>query len=113
VIVTAGEICGTADIIPTTTGRVVSTNDTTTVGVELDTNPIRDWWFSLDRVQVVDREPVEWPNGWSLRAVSGLSPIPVVDHPHGGTLSLDRELIDKIVVDGPYVLENWDELVGE
>ena len=68
-------------------------------------------WFSADQLEVVDREPVAWPEGWQThnRRV-GLAFVKIAETREAFILS--RSAIEKIVEDGPLVLESWDELVG-
>lgn len=57
---------------------------------------------------VVDREPKEWPRGWE-RHSKRLAFVKVVNE----ALIMSREMIDKIVTDGPQILRDWPELMGD
>jgi hypothetical protein len=116
VIVSAGEIPGSRDalVIPTTTGSVDAVRGAN-VAVVVDAGPYngpdRHWWFPFGRLTVVDREPVEWPDGWNKRPSRRVGAVTVPDGDYQPALS--REAFDRIRgPEGDYVAEHWDELVG-
>ena len=68
-----------------------------------------EWRISPSALTVVDRERVEWPEGWEK--ASSVAGAVTWKGTEIGVL-LDRKRMERIVADGPYLLEHWDELMG-
>jgi hypothetical protein len=66
------------------------------------------WYRHTDDFTVVDREPVEWPKGWE-KATSVAGAVTWKGTESG--VLLDRKRMERIVADGPYLLEHWDDLL--
>ena len=72
-------------------------------------------WLDDSLIHVLDREPVEWPEGWGAAKFDNAWRVwpPWADdaEPYG---YLTRELFDRIRgPEGDYMHEHWDELIGE
>jgi len=68
--------------------------------------------YPLDHLTVVDRDPVEWPEGW--RAADGWRdmPVPVARFEGRYVSLLTKADVERILATGPDMLARWDELVG-
>lgn len=66
------------------------------------------WTTQATNVQVVDREPVEWPEGWGKHSncEAGL-------YLEDNGWYFNRSELELILATGPDMLARWDELVGE
>jgi hypothetical protein len=66
------------------------------------------WQYdTLDELTVVDREPVEWPEGWT-RSKS----VPDSHALFLGGHVISKPILERILATGPDMLARWDELVG-
>lgn len=63
----------------------------------------------IDGIEVRDREPVEWSEGW--RTHDSPHERAVLSVPGGYAHILSKIEIEKILADGPYIIEHWDELI--
>lgn len=125
VLVSAGPIPNTdsLDIFPSTTGTVRGVDHDLPQEpfmVELDAEWLSDdrWRFPADRLEVLDRKPAEWPEGWGVDEDGDVwyystntgvgSQWVAVDRP----LSEQRATLEKLLQDIPQVLEQWDQLTG-
>ena len=95
-----------------------ATSPTLTTGfdpwtVEVDGSD-EEWRVSPEALTVVDREPVEWPEGWGKAALADSHwQVSVCESGHAGHVAyFSYEHLVKILEDGPRVLEEWDELVS-
>jgi hypothetical protein len=67
--------------------------------------------YPIELLTVVDRDPVEWPEGWRLGGAH-------IDRLAGwyddddATLWFSRRELERILATGPDMLARWDELVG-
>jgi hypothetical protein len=59
--------------------------------------------FYVERLTVVDREPVEWPQGWAWG-----SPTTAIY----ASRAYSRFELQDILATGPAMLRDWDELMG-
>ncbi len=68
--------------------------------------------YRLRYLTVVDREPVEWPEGWNNRS-SVRTNVVIVPDAGDYSVTLSREGFNRIRgPEGDYVAEHWNELVG-
>jgi len=59
----------------------------------------------------LDRKAVEWPEGWRL-SISSKGDWMFLYIEDEWYASCRKGALDKIIADGPYILEHWDELTG-
>lgn len=63
-------------------------------------------------ITVLGREPVEWPEGWSLDD-RDLELISVADYMNGARARfISLPALRRILAEGPWVVEHWRQLVG-
>jgi hypothetical protein len=71
------------------------------------------WQYdTLDELTVVDREPVEWPEGWE-EGGSHLARVVGWKDDDETVLWFGRSELERILATGPDMLARWDELFGE
>ena len=67
-------------------------------------NPNAPWEINKLYLTVLDREPVEWPDGWRPNGEDYAY--------HAGLLiAVDKEALQELLRTGPDMLERWDELM--
>lgn len=74
--------------------------------------PAEYWQYTKENVQVLDREPVEWPEGWEQ--YDGIRRGELVAAYHVPTnLVYTHRLPKDLLATGPEMIARWDELMGE
>jgi hypothetical protein len=68
------------------------------------------WQMSASALTVVDRDPVEWPEGWSDDGARGILG-PMV-YPEPTNTAFTKLMLELVLATGPDMLARWDELVG-
>jgi hypothetical protein len=57
-------------------------------------------------LEVLDREPVEWPQGWAGDDGYGNA------YHEPSNVTVDRDELAELLATGPDMLARWDELMG-
>jgi hypothetical protein len=100
VLVKTGAFTG---VVTTYAANVIHVNASGDVHIHVPEVQESGWWDVSD-LTVVDRQPVEWPEGWSRFSSS------MVAHRNQRTFS--RAELEDITQAGPDMLARWDELMG-
>lgn len=78
------------------------------VELRIDGQPWAEWAYESD-ITVVDREPVEWPEGWKRWGDTTARWVGPANH-----LFICRKgALAELLGTGPEMLARWDELMGE
>lgn len=96
---------------PTYIGNVVDMGNNgqgTTAGVDVDGVGRRACW--LHELEVIDREPVEWPEGFGPSSMGHR--YVAVRLADSSVFSMTRRELEQFAANVPDVLARWDDLVG-
>lgn len=86
-------------------GNVVELFDDDRYRVKVDGGPVGGLFADGLELTVVDRDPVEWPEGWERDGVE-------FAYNRIADIVVDKSGLKEFLATGPDMLARWDELVG-
>ncbi len=95
----------------TTIGRVIGAGEGVQKWLVVLDHDNEGYWFPDAELTVVDRDPVEWPEGWEFDELNHILGTMAYHEPTN--LALTKTMLASLLATGPDMLARWDELVGE